>query len=137
MLFALAFAAPVRAQALLDPAQVPGLDAAGRALYASWLLTNTERAVAVGSNGKIGWYGGGPSLPAAREHALALCAEHGGTACQIFAENLDIVWPGRQAAAAKPPGPFVDTINYAFVPDQRYLWHGPAAALGVIVWSHG
>ena len=137
MLFALAFAAPARAQALLDPAQVPGLDAAGRALYAGWLLTNTERAVAVGSNGKIGWFGGGPSLPAAREHALALCAEHGGTACQVYAENLDIVWPGRQAAAPKPPGPFVDTINYAFVPDQRYLWHGPAAALGVIVWSHG
>ena len=122
---------------MLDPAQVPGLDAAGRALYAQWLLTDTQRAVAVGSNGKIGWYGGGPSLPAAREQALALCAAHGGTACQIYAENLDIVWPGRQAAAAKPPGPFVATINYAFVPDERFLWHGPAAAAGVIVWSHG
>ncbi len=125
------------AQALLDPARVPGLDAAGRALYAGWLLTNTPRAVAVGSNGKIGWYAGGNSLPAARTQAVSLCTEHGGVACQIYAENLDIVWPGREWHPAPPPGPFVDTINESFVPDERFLWHGPAAALGVIVWSHG
>ena len=133
----LGLSGPGRAQTLLDPAAVPGLDAAGRALYAGWLLTNTPRAVAVGSNGKIGWYAGGPSLPAARTRALSLCAEHGGTGCQIYAENLDIVWPGREARSPPPPGPFVDTINYSFVPDERFLWHGPAAALGVVVWSHG
>ncbi len=30
----------------------------------------------------------------------------------------------------------MDTINYGFVPDERFLWHGPAAARGVVVWSH-
>ena len=124
-------------QTLLDPAQVPGLDAAGRALYAGWLLTNTPRAVAVGSNGKVGWASGGNSLPATRTQALSLCAEHGGTACQIYAENLDVVWPGREWHPAPPPGPLVDTINYSFVPDARFLWHGPVTARGVIVWSHG
>ena len=35
------------------------------------------------------------------------------------------------------PGPLIETMNYAIVPDQRFVWHGPAAAAGVVVWSHG
>lgn len=35
------------------------------------------------------------------------------------------------------PGPLIETINYAIVPDQRFIWHGPASAAGVVVWSHG
>ncbi|MEJ1976047.1 MAG: hypothetical protein WDN49_07955 [Acetobacteraceae bacterium] len=29
--------------------------------------------------------------------ALAQCTANGGTDCQIYAENLDVVWPGRQS----------------------------------------
>ncbi len=129
--------AGLRAQPLLDPAAVPGLDAAGRALYADFLLTNTPRVAAVGSNGRIGWYSGGGSLEDARSRALALCAEHGGVACRPYAENLAVVWPGREWQPPAAPAPFADTINYGFVPDERFLWHGPAAARGVVVWSHG
>ena len=126
-----------RGQPVLDPAAVPGLDAAGRALYADFLLANTPRVAAVGSNGRIGWYSGGASLDGARTRALALCAEHGGTECRPYAENLSVVWPGREWHPAPQPEPFVDTINYGFVPDERFLWHGPAAARGVVVWAHG
>ena len=124
------------AQPVFDPAQAPGLDAAGRALYAGWLLTNTPRAIAIGSNGRVGWASGG-SAERVRAGALSLCAEHGGIACRIYAQDLDIVWPGREAASPKPPPPLVDTINYSFAADARFWWHGPAAAAGVIVWSHG
>ena len=133
----LLLSAAARAQPLLDPAAVPGLNAAGRALYADFLLANTPRVAAVGSNGRIGWYSGGQSLEAARARAIALCAEHGGTDCRPYAENLAIVWPGREWQPAAPPEPFVDTINYSFVPDARFLWHGPFTARGVVVWSHG
>ena len=137
LLLSLLAAGSLRAEGLLDASAVPGLTEAGRALYDEWLLTNTPRVAAVGSNGRIGWYGGGGSLAAARARAVALCTEHGGTDCRPYAENLDIVWPGREQRSAPPPEPFVSTINYAFVPDERFLWHGPAAASGVVVWSHG
>lgn len=126
-----------QAQPLLDPTAVPGLNAAGQALYADFLLTNTPRVAALGSNGRIGWYSGGQSLEAARARAIALCTEHGGIACRPYAEDLAIVWPGREWQPPVPPAPFADTINYGFIPDARFLWHGPAAARGVVVWSHG
>ena len=126
-----------RAQPLLDAGAVPGLDAAGRQSYAAWLLTNTPRVAAIGTNGRIGWVSGGPSLEETRKRAVALCTEHGGTECRPYAEDLSIVWPGRDWQPPPPPAPFVDKINYGFYPDQRFLWHGPAAARGVVVWSHG
>ena len=133
----LAASVAARAQPLLDAGAVPGLDAAGRQSYAAWLLTNTPRAAAIGTNGRIGWAAGAPSLEDARKRAVALCGEHGGTECRPYAEDLSIVWPGRAWRPPAPPEAFVDTINYGFYPDQRYLWHGPAAARGVVVWSHG
>jgi hypothetical protein len=36
-----------------------------------------------------------------------------------------------------PPGPLIETWNYAFVPDAHFVWHGPQAAAGVLVWAHG
>ena len=129
--------AAAQAQPLLDQASVPGLNVAGRALYADFLASNTPRVAAIGSNGRIGWYSGGQSLEVARARAVALCTEHGGMDCRPYAENLAIVWPGREWQPPPPPEPFVDTINYGFIPDARFLWHGPAAARGVVVWSHG
>ncbi len=127
----------VWAQPLLDVAAVPGLDAAGRALYADFLLSNTPRVAALGDNGRVGWYSGGTSLDGARSRAVALCTEHGGTECRPYAEDLAIVWQGREWRPPPPPPPFVDTINYGFIPDERFLWHGPRVARGVVMWSHG
>ncbi len=128
--------APTR-PAVLDETAVPYLDATGRATYDRWLLTNLPRAVAIASNGKIGWASGLRTLEANREKAQSQCEEHGGADCRVYAENLDVVWPGRQTHTPAPPPPLVSTMNYDFVPDPRYFWHGPAAARGVVVWAHG
>jgi len=78
---------------------------------------------------------GTPTPEQAREHALALCAERGGTGC---AEDYDVVWQGCPRVPRPPmPEPLIQSINYAFVPNVRFLWHGPQAAAGVYVWSHG
>ncbi len=137
VLVLLLVAGAARAQPVLDAPAVPGVDAPGRAAYAEWLLTNTPRVFAIGSNGRTGWYSGGKLLEDARGRAVQLCTDHGGTACRAYAEDLAVVWPGREWRPAPAPGPLVDTINYGFVPDERFLWHGPAAARGVVVWSHG
>ena len=137
LLLVLVLAGAAQAQPVLDAGAVPGLDAAGRAAYADWLLTNTPRVFALGSNGRMGWYSGGRTLDEARPRAVQLCTEHGGVACRPYAEDLAVVWPGRAWSPAAVPGPLVDTINYGFVPDERFLWHGPAAARGVVVWSVG
>ncbi len=128
--------AVAHAQPLLDAAAVP-VDGAGRASYGEFLLTNTPRVFAAGNNGRMGWVSGGKTLEETRQKAVKLCEEHGGMECRPYAEDLSIVWPGKQWRPQPAPGPLVDTFNYGFVPDERYLWHGPAAARGVVVWSHG
>ncbi len=139
---ALAFAAlPVLAAPtpVLDSQAVPYLDAAGRAAYEAWLRTNLPRAFAISPSGKIGWISGSSSDPieVIREKALQQCAAKGSPGCALYAENLDVLWPGQQSSAAPPPGPLIKTWNYVFVPDARFIWHGPAAARGVIVWADG
>ena len=131
----LVLAEAARAQPVLEPPAT--LDASARHAYADWLLTNTPRVVAIGSNGKLGWYSGGKTIEEARSRAIQFCADHGGTDCKPYAEDLSIVSPGHEWRPSPPPGPLVDTINYGFIPDEHFLWHGPAAARGVVVWSHG
>jgi len=117
--------------AVLDTAAVPYLEATGRDTYARFLLLSLPRAVAIASNGKVAGYHD-PTIEQAREHALALCAERGGTGC---AEDYDVVWQGRPRVPRPPvPEPLIQSINYAFVPDARFLWHGPQAVAGVYVW---
>lgn len=126
-----------RAQPLLDAAAVPGLTAAGRSDYVKFLAVNLPRAFALASSGQLGWFGGTGALEQARAKALESCAEKGGADCAIYAENLDVVWHGRASQTVAPPGPFTSTWNYSIVPDARYFWQGPAAAVGVYVWAHG
>lgn len=124
---------------VLDARAVPYLDDAGRASYEAWLRSNLPRAFAVAPGGKPGWFSGGirDTVEQVRERALQQCATKGAPGCTLYAENLDVVWPGQQSHAAPPPGPLLKTWNYAFVPDARFFWHGPAAARGVVVWGHG
>lgn len=123
---------------VLDVAAVPYLDEAGRGHYADFLLMNLPRAFAVAPDGKLGWYRASGSIEETRAGALKSCADKGGVGCAIYAENLHVVWPGRAAGDLSPvPGPLIQTGDYAFVPDPRFIWHGPQAALGVYVWGHG
>ena len=123
---------------ILNVASVPNLDAAGRISYGRFLQVNLPRAFALSPGGKMGWYGGAATIEEAREKALTSCAAKGGAGCAIYAEDLRIVWPGKESAPPPPPpGPLIETIQYAFVPDPRFIWRGPAAATGLYVWGHG
>lgn len=139
-LLACILSSPALAQsrpAVLDASTVPYLDAAGREVYARSLLLPLPRAVAIAPNGKAAG-AHDPTPERSREHALALCAERGGAGCAIYAEDYDVVWQGRpHVPRPPPPGTLIGSVNYAFVPDARFLWHGPQAAAGVYVWSHG
>ncbi len=145
MLRALLFlllALPAAAQSLppvLDLAALPPMTAAGRRGYEQhFLLGNLPRAFAVAPNGAYGDRWGAPSAEEARAGALKNCAGKGGTGCTIYAEDLDVVWPGRPSVARPAtPGPLLAGEGWAFVPDGRYFWYGPAAARGVVVFAHG
>jgi len=108
-----------------------------RAYVDRYLAGNVPRAFAIDSSGHYGWAVGATSLETARSRALEFCAKTAVTACQLFAEDLSIVWPGHNSSAAAPPPPSITGRGYEFVPDRRYVWHGPQAARGVYVWSHG
>lgn len=124
--------------AVLDIAAVPHVDAAGRDQYRRFLGVNLPRAFAVASNGKIGWFGGAGTVEDARDKAVKSCAAKGASDCTVYAENLRVVWPGRNdPGPAPPPGPLFEASGYAFVPDARYIWRGPSQAAGVYVWGHG
>lgn len=128
---------------VLDVRAVPYLDNAGRVAYARWLLSNLPRAFAVAPGGAYGVSVGSdrdadPARDApAREAALQDCRAKAVPGCAVYAEGLNITWPSREARAPAPPGPLLRTWSYALVPDARYIWHGPQAARGVMVWAHG
>ena len=125
------------AQPILDMEAVPKVSAAGRDGYRGFLLMNLPRAYAVGSQGAFGWQGGDGTIETARAKALASCGAKGASDCAVYAENLDVVWQGRTVPRVTPPGALTSTWNYEVVPDPRYLWRGPGAAVGVYVWGHG
>jgi pimeloyl-ACP methyl ester carboxylesterase len=51
--------------------------------------------------------------------------------------GLSLICTAPAQAQTPAPTALIDNGEYAFVPDQRYIWHGPEAARGVIVWGHG
>jgi pimeloyl-ACP methyl ester carboxylesterase len=123
---------------VLDAAAVPGLNDRGRASYANFLMVNTPRAFAMSPSGSAGWQGGTGTIEDVRAKALANCASKGATDCELYAEDLQVVWRGRKPAElAKPSGPIKTGRDYTFTYDERYFWHGPGSARGVYVWGHG
>lgn len=123
---------------VLDVGAVPDLATdTARAEYRVFLVSNLPRAFALSPSGVLGWSAGNESPEAARAAALASCARKGAADCALYAVGLDVVWPDRVWHAPPPPGPLIETINYDFVPDDRFLWRGPAKATGVYVWAVG
>ena len=138
LLLILAGNAGAEEPAVLDITAVPNTDAAARPNYARFLLMNLPRAFALAPNGKWGWFGGTGTIEDARAKALKSCADKGGENCAIYAENLRVVWPGRASEEPPaPPGPLIQTTEYAFVPDPRFIWRDPRAATGLYIWGHG
>ncbi len=125
---------------ILDASRVPWIGAAGRNAYAEFLRSNLPRAFAVSEDGRHGWARGVTSEEA-RTAALASCAAQqpdGRTPpCVVYADGLDVVLAGREWHPPPPPPSLISTWSYAFVPDPRFLWRGPAVAAGVYVWAHG
>ena len=137
-LLAIAVPALAAEPPILNAAAVPGINEPARAAYATFVTTNLPRAFAVSPSGAWGWSGGRGTIDEARAKALQSCAGKGATGCEIYAEDLQVVWHGRPPVAlARPSGPLKAERDYALVYDERYFWHGPAAARGVYVWGHG
>ena len=123
---------------VLDAARLPNASEATRQGYRQFLNGNLERAFALASNGSYGSGWGRKTIDEARKAALENCAKNGGADCRLYAEDLGVIWPGREAPPPPPPpGPLIEGQGYAFAPDARFIWHGPEAARGVIVWGHG
>ncbi len=129
--------------ALLDARRVPHLGPEGRADYDRFLLQPTPRAFAVSANGAWGWAAAiEDDIKATEARALENCARWAGAeqaaTCQVYARDLDVVWPGLQARL--PPAPaeaLTGGTGWSLVPDNRFLWQGPAQARGVYLWAHG
>src|SRR5579859_5372406 len=83
----------------------PGLSAVARGSYSQFLLMNLPRALALGSNGAYGWFGGAPSIADARQKALASCTAKGASDCTIYAEDLQVV--SRPVAVPVPTAPLI------------------------------
>ena len=128
------FGARAQTEPILDLGQLPAMRPQAVESYRDrFLIGNLPRAWAVSSAGFEGGQWGGETIEKAREAALKSCADKGGKDCVIYAENLDVVWHGRAAAARPIPATLIADRGYAFMPDPRYFWRGPRTARGVVV----
>lgn len=127
------------AEGVLEASLLPTSSGRVRATYRdSFLNGNLPRAFATDGKDAVGWASGQPSIEVARAKALQFCSGKGAAGCQLYAENLEIVWPGRQSPPPAPgPLSLLSGTGYDFIPDARFIWHGPQAARGIIVWGHG
>ncbi len=123
---------------VLEVGTLPNSTPEVRASYERFLLINLPRAFALSSTGANARYGGDGTLEQARAQAFATCAANRTKDCAIYADDLTAVWPGRpRVDPPAVPGPLISGSGYAFVPDRRFIWHGPQAARGLYVWGHG
>lgn len=135
-----AAAAPAVPAILAAPA-LPGLTEENRAAYLRWTGYNLGRAIAFGPNGAQGAAWGNRDPEAVKRTALENCNRRaGGAGCALYAVDLSIVAPGREWSPPEAPPASIgigNTSAWEIVPDARYLWRGPAAARGAIVFGHG
>lgn len=135
-------AAPARAiPPILATPTLAGMTAEMRATHRRWIALNLGRAIAFGPNGAHGAAWNTRDIEAAKRVALENCNRRaGGSGCALYAVDLAIVSPGREWSPSETPPATVGIGNrsaWEIVPDARYLWHGPAAARGAIVFGHG
>jgi pimeloyl-ACP methyl ester carboxylesterase len=141
----LALTAPGAAEpaSVLDVGAVPHLGAEGRTDYTRFLQQSTPRAFALSPSGAWGWAAAQPDLATTEARAIALCAQWVGEGgrdegCRVYAQDLAVVWPGREGVpAAAPARPMQGGPGWALVADGRFLWQGPQAARGAYIWAHG
>ena len=112
---------------ILDVAAVPET---ARAAYRDFLIMNVPRAFALGPGGRAGAAGDALNATAAIQQAFA----QAGPSARLYAQDLAIAG---QRPPPSPPPPLIETWNYSFVPDPRFLWRGPQAARGAYLWAHG
>jgi hypothetical protein len=123
---------------ILDTMRLPSMRPGGSEAYTGrFLLGDLPRAWAVASNGWYGGQWGGDTIAEMRDGALKSCASKGGTDCAIYAEDLDVVWHGRQPLARPQQPAIIAERGYEVVPDRRFFWFGPQAAEGVVLFGHG
>ncbi len=126
------------APAVLDAAAVPLLGAEGRADYGRFLMQATPRAFALAPDGNWAWASAIGSAAETSARALALCADYARQPCALYAQDLDVVWPGRKSRPAPAPSqPLRAGAGWALQPDERFLWQGAQAARGAYLWAHG
>ena len=125
-------AGAARAQEVLDVARLTMLRADGVAAYRAFLVEDFQRAFAVADGGAWGWRSGVRTIEEATAAALANCAQRATTPCRIWAANNDVA--GRDPSPTAGRG---DVRYGELASSANYFWHGPAAAKGAVVWSHG
>lgn len=130
----------VGAQAILDLSALPTQSERVKAGYQAFLIRHTPRAFAMAADGSAWAYSSQANLSDTREaasaRALEGCAKNAkpDQPCKLYAVDLDVVWNGETAAPIEvPKAPEYDP----FVPMKGYFLRGPAAAKGVVIWSHG
>jgi hypothetical protein len=142
LLLVLLLAGPVLAQSrppLLALPETPGLSAADRTNVERFLRMNLPRALAFGPDGAFGWRAGGGDAAVVERAAIESCERRsGGRPCSLAARDLAVLAPDRAWTPPNPPpearfaSPWHETL-----PDGRFLWWGPEAARGVLVFAHG
>jgi dienelactone hydrolase len=112
---------------------------AGRKDYLRFLQQATPRAFALSPDGSWGWAAALETPQATDARAIEICAGWGGQGCRVYARDLSVVWPGREAG---PPSPARKVVlrsgpGWSVVADERFFWQGPGTARGAYLWAHG
>lgn len=112
----------------------PGGEAARIAWRTHFLEQRLNRAFAASAH-HVGYRVGAGSGNDAAAEAVRSCnaeTEADGERCVVYAINTQIVMPGQEATL-----PFRGRPIGAFTPSPEYIYRGPEAARGLVVWSHG
>ncbi len=100
-----------------------------------FLVTGTNRAFAVASDGRFAWVSHRSSPEQAIEDVLKSCNKDGKAECRVHTVNGWVVWDKdpRSAPLRDPAAPAIPPL----VPADYVPIRGPLLAPGLVIWSHG